>query len=32
MPRSSIKKPKSVKLSKLRKDHLTEVLDFDLQH
>jgi putative transposase len=31
MPRSSTKKPGSVKLSKVRKDHLTEVLDFDLK-
>ena len=32
MPRSSTKKPVSVKLSKVRKDHLTEVLDFDLKY
>ena len=31
MPRSSTKRPVSVKLSKVRKDHLTEVLDFDLE-
>jgi len=31
MARSSTKRPVSVKLSKVRKDHLTEVLDFDLK-